>query len=57
MGVHESGSQTKGDETGDQPQPLRLLIVDDSEDDCLLFIQQLRRSGFNPVFLYISTLT
>lgn len=31
-------------------QPLRALIVEDSEDDALLLVDELRRGGFEPVF-------
>src|SRR5712692_3738778 len=30
--------------------PLRVLIVEDSEDDALLLIQDLRRAGYDPAF-------
>ena len=29
---------------------LRVLIVEDSEDDCLLLVHELRRGGYNPIF-------
>jgi PAS domain S-box-containing protein len=31
-------------------QPLRVLIIEDSEDDVLLLIRNLRRGGFDPVY-------
>jgi two-component system cell cycle sensor histidine kinase/response regulator CckA len=31
-------------------KPLRVLIVEDSEDDTLLLIRQLRKDGYDPVF-------
>lgn len=31
-------------------KPIRVLIVDDSEDDALLLVRQLRNSGFDPGF-------
>lgn len=30
------------------PEPLRVLIVDDSEDDALLLVRQLKRAGLDP---------
>jgi PAS domain S-box-containing protein len=35
--------------------PLRLLIVEDSEDDALLVMQELERSGFEPKALRVQT--
>jgi two-component system, cell cycle sensor histidine kinase and response regulator CckA len=34
---------------------LRVLIVEDSEDDALLLIRQLRRGGYDPVFKRVDT--
>jgi PAS domain S-box-containing protein len=48
-----SGSQTGS--SGKQLQPLRVLIVEDSEDDCLLVVQQLRRAGFDPEYRRVFT--
>ena len=31
-------------------KPLRVLLVEDSEDDTLLLLHQLRRSGYEPVY-------
>ncbi|HXW00580.1 MAG TPA: PAS domain-containing protein, partial [Anaerolineae bacterium] len=31
-------------------QPLRVLIIEDSEDDVLLLVRNLRRGGFDPVY-------
>jgi diguanylate cyclase len=31
-------------------KPIRVLIIEDSEDDALLLIRELRRGGFEPVF-------
>ena len=36
--------------------PLRLLIVEDSEDDALLIIEELRDGGFNPDYLRVDTM-
>ncbi len=30
------------------PTPLRVLIVEDSEDDALLLMRELRRGGYDP---------
>ncbi len=35
--------------------PLRLLVVEDSEDDALLVLRVLRRGGFDPVHLRVDT--
>jgi PAS domain S-box-containing protein len=37
------------------PRRIRLLIVEDSERDCVLLTQELRRSGFDPDFLRVET--
>ncbi len=37
-------------------QPLRVLIVDDSEDDTLLLVRALRRGGYDPSFERVATL-
>ncbi len=34
---------------------LRILIVEDSEDDALLMLAELKRGGFDPVFLRVET--
>jgi PAS domain S-box-containing protein len=34
---------------------LRLLIVEDSEDDCQLMLRELRRGGFHPDYLRVDT--
>ena len=31
-------------------QPLKVLIVEDSEDDTLLVVRELKRGGYNPAF-------
>jgi PAS domain S-box-containing protein/putative nucleotidyltransferase with HDIG domain len=36
-------------------QSLRVLIIEDSEDDVLLLIRELKRGGFNPVYERIET--
>jgi DNA-binding NtrC family response regulator len=35
--------------------PLRVLIVDDSEDDALLLVRELRHGGYDPIFELVST--
>jgi len=35
--------------------PLRILIVEDSEDDALLLLRELRRGGYEPVFERVET--
>lgn len=42
-------------EKGNPSTPIRVLIVEDSEDDCLLLLQHLRRSGFDPAFQRVDT--
>ncbi len=37
-------------------RPLRVLIVDDSEDDALLLVRALRRGGYDPSFERVATL-
>ena len=34
---------------------LRVLIVEDSEDDALLLIRELKKSGYNPVYERVET--
>ena len=38
-------------------QPLRTLLVEDSEDDALLLIEALRRGGYEPEWLRVQTET
>ena len=38
-----------------KPQSLRVLIVEDSEDDVLLIIRELRKGGYNPVHEWVET--
>ena len=35
--------------------PLRLLIVEDSEDDALLLVRELQRGGYEPIFKRVET--
>jgi DNA-binding response OmpR family regulator/anti-sigma regulatory factor (Ser/Thr protein kinase) len=37
--------------------PLRVLIVEDSEDDAALLLRELRRGGYNPTFARVDTPT
>jgi PAS domain S-box-containing protein len=37
------------------PKPLHILIVEDSEDDSLLLIRQLRRAGYEPIYERVET--
>jgi sigma-B regulation protein RsbU (phosphoserine phosphatase) len=36
-------------------KPLRMLIVEDSEDDALLLVIELRRGGYSPIFQRVET--
>ncbi len=36
-------------------KPLRILLVEDSEDDALLMIRELKRGGYDPVFERVET--
>src|SRR5260370_35011357 len=36
-------------------EPLRVLIVEDSEDDTLLMVRDLKRGGFDPAFERVET--
>ena len=38
-----------------KPQLLRVLIVEDSEDDALLIIRELKKGGYNPVYERVET--
>ncbi|RPI99482.1 MAG: response regulator, partial [Chloroflexi bacterium] len=35
--------------------PLRVLIIEDSEDDALLLLRELRRGGFDPTYQRVET--
>ena len=37
------------------PQSLRVLMVEDSEDDALLIIRELKKGGYNPVYERMET--
>lgn len=39
----------------DNPQTLRILMVDDSEDDVLLIIRELKKGGYHPVYERVDT--
>jgi DNA-binding NtrC family response regulator len=36
-------------------KPIRILIVEDSEDDAALLVRELRRNGYDPVFERVGT--
>jgi PAS domain S-box-containing protein len=38
-----------------QDKPLRVLMIEDSEDDVLLMIRELKKGGYNPVYERIET--
>ncbi len=40
-----------------EPQSLRVLIVEDSEDDASLEIRELKKGGYNPVYELVETAT
>ena len=40
-----------------KPQSLRVLIVEDSEDDVLLIIRELKKGGYDPVYERVETAT
>jgi HD-GYP domain len=40
-----------------KPQSLRVLMVEDSEDDVLLIIRELKKGGYNPVYERVETAT
>ena len=40
-----------------KPGTLRVLMVEDSEDDVLLIIRELKRGGYNPVYEWVETAT
>jgi len=37
------------------PTPLRVLIVEDSEDDALLLVRELKRGGYETTFERVDT--
>ena len=36
-------------------EPIRVLIVEDSEDDAFLLLREIRRGGYDPYFLRVDT--
>jgi CheY-like chemotaxis protein len=38
-----------------KPQSIRVLVVEDSEDDVLLIIRELKKGGYNPVYERVET--
>ena len=39
----------------DKSLSLRVLIIEDSEDDVLLIIRELKKGGYNPVYEQVET--
>ena len=40
----------------EQPRtPLRVLVVEDSEDDAILLLRELRRGGYEPIYEWVQT--
>jgi PAS domain S-box-containing protein/putative nucleotidyltransferase with HDIG domain len=37
------------------PQPIRILVIEDSEDDVLLIMRELKKSGYDPVYEQVET--
>jgi len=35
--------------------PLRILVIEDSQDDTELILQELRRAGFSPIWKRVET--
>ena len=44
-----------GHESDSQPRPVRVLIVEDSEDDVLLLVWELKRGGYNLYYEAVDT--
>ncbi len=40
-----------------EPKPLRVLLIEDSEDDALLAIRALKKGGYNPCYKRVETAT
>ena len=45
----------KGPGFSGQNKPIRVLIVEDSEDDVLLLVRQLKKGGYNPTYNQVDT--
>ena len=45
----------RGSQMGTTRVPLRVLVVEDSEDDALLLLRELRRGGYEPVHRRVDT--
>src|SRR5215218_3247894 len=48
-------SRYSSTEDPERPTPLRVLIVEDSEDDTALLLRALRRDGYDPVHTRVDT--
>jgi len=51
LGLNESPPQNKEF----MNKPIRVLIVEDSEDDTLLLVRQLKKEGYNPTYNQVDT--
>src|SRR5574337_459 len=51
---HTSSSPSAAGATGNG-RPLRVLVVEDSEDDAILLVRELRRGGYHPVWQRVET--
>ena len=51
LGLNESPPQEKEF----MNKPIRVLIVEDSEDDALLIVRQLKKGGYNPTYNQVDT--
>ena len=51
LGLNESPPQDKEF----MNKPIRVLIVEDSEDDALLLVRQLKKEGYNPTYHQVDT--
>jgi two-component system response regulator len=51
LGLNESPPQDKEL----MNKPIRVLIVEDSEDDALLLVRQLKKEGYNPIYNQVDT--
>ncbi|MBM4278485.1 MAG: PAS domain S-box protein [Deltaproteobacteria bacterium] len=47
--------KVNGGKEGEMNTPIRVLIVEDSEEDAFLLVRELRRGGYDPVFERVDT--